>query len=565
MRHETNSNSLTIQGTENGYLSKTILKGKTLNNIWGAKGFQINGDNVTIFQDGRIKHTSKANRYSNAFDTNLDMLKTDTDYTIIAFVYINEFKNGRIHINNPSGETQGAFTTPIIIQSGETGTFMNKIRTRESFDRLTDNVGLRSFFDNEVGEVGKNVELQILVLEGDYTQSPPSYFEGLNSVGDGVEDIEITSIKSDGNLFDGKFIEGKSILGTDGSIVNSRERVISANTIKVNQGEKIYFKVNSSQAGETTIRELYFYDDNNIFLGKQSSYIKDSVLTMQYTGNLRFSVLCMGENATESKVDINLVKITIVKSDTPVQHQPYKQDKKLLLFKDKDGIWKKPIIRGVDENNCDVIEELEGGKVRYTKRYGEVTLNGDEGWSADSSKWNDATVKPFVANAIPNAKVDGNNINIFCDSFKPFNIYADTHTVEGIYYSVGLNIHVRIFRSKLSTQDLKGIKDWLKSNPITIVYELAQEEVYECTPIATASYKIETTLNIFSGAICPLTSLETDYTLANAVGRVKDIKVFNQAILDNKQAEYQNLVDGNQSLVDSGVIQINNLLNKINS
>ena len=44
-------------------------------------------------------------------------------------------------------------------------------------------------------------EIRFLILEGDHTQNPPSYFEGLKSVGDGVDEIVVESVNG-GNLFE---------------------------------------------------------------------------------------------------------------------------------------------------------------------------------------------------------------------------------------------------------------------------------------------------------------------------------------------------------------------------
>src|SRR5699024_10497599 len=53
-----------------------------------------------------------------------------------------------------------------------------------------------------------------IILEGDHTQNPPSYFEGLMSVGEDVDEIEVSSVKGDGNLFDESLLS-KYITSTD--------------------------------------------------------------------------------------------------------------------------------------------------------------------------------------------------------------------------------------------------------------------------------------------------------------------------------------------------------------
>lgn len=112
------------------------------------------------------------------------------------------------------------------------------------------------------------------------------------------------------------------------------------------------------------------------------------------------------------------------------------------------------------------------------KRIGKVVLNGATGES-----WN------LRAETLPNvlffqlslASVKKfNNYNLRSDRFKvtdphPFFIIDEeaislTATVDGY-------IRLKILKSRLTTQDVAGLKIWLASNPVTVYYELA-------TPIA---------------------------------------------------------------------------------
>ena len=104
---------------------------------------------------------------------------------------------------------------------------------------------------------------------------------------------------------------------------------------------------------------------------------------------------------------------------------------------------------------------------------------------------------------------------LFCDNFT---ILDTTNiNVEGVLIGSDKSIYCNIAKSKLSTQDVVGFKAWLKANPTTVVYQLAQEEVYECTNIDLMTYSGETNYIINSGAISPKSLLKVHNNISNVV------------------------------------------------
>ena len=77
--------------------------------------------------------------------------------------------------------------------------------------------------------------------------------------------------------------------------------------------------------------------------------------------------------------------------------------------------------------------------------------------------------------------------------------------------------NIIILKAKLSTQDVAGFKAWLKTNPTTVVYQLAQEEVYECTNIDLITYADETNYIVNAGAISPKSTLKVHNNISNVV------------------------------------------------
>ena len=95
MVHETNNDSLILEGTSDGYLENVKLKGKTLVNLWGNKSsdFVLSGQATFNEESGYVEITSTSQRYSNVFTKYKEKLKPSTLYTIIVDVVENTFTN----------------------------------------------------------------------------------------------------------------------------------------------------------------------------------------------------------------------------------------------------------------------------------------------------------------------------------------------------------------------------------------------------------------------------------------------------------------------------------------
>ena len=86
--------------------------------------------------------------------------------------------------------------------------------------------------------------------------------------------------------------------------------------------------------------------------------------------------------------------------------------------------------------------------------------------------------------------------------------------------------------SKSKAQDLDSFKAWLQANPTTVVYQLAEEEVYECTNIDLITYQNETNLLVKSGVLNPKVTLKVKKGIGNVV-----------TMLQNKVAMLEDLVN----------------------
>ena len=158
-----------------------------------------------------------------------------------------------------------------------------------------------------------------------------------------------------------------------------------------------------------------------------------------------------------------------------------------------------------------------------------MVLNGSEDW------WdNESMSYAYLYLDVLGGK---SSSNIFCDTLKVGTSF------EGDIFTgtVGLGIHY----NDTNRTDLAGLKAWLEANPTTVVYQLAQEEVYECTNLDLITYAGETNLIVNSGAIQPKLELKVHSNISNIVKLLQE----KASILESDINEY--MISQNRSQLDA--------------
>lgn len=211
-------------------------------------------------------------------------------------------------------------------------------------------------------------------------------------------------------------------------------------------------------------------------------------------------------NCITSPCNFYVTNKTYTSPNSLVKYVMYREDKKrIVYYNDETQTWEKPVLR-----QWDSIEKHSDGKYYYHKRSGEVVLNGGEAWNKASDF---ADTIRFYNNPTLKHKSQG-----LCISDK-FNVLANGNisNTEGIVIGVSYGINIEISKSKLSTQDVAGFKTWLKANPTTVVYQLAEEKVYECTDLDLITYANETNLLVKSGVLNPKVTLKVHQNITNII------------------------------------------------
>ena len=162
----------------------------------------------------------------------------------------------------------------------------------------------------------------------------------------------------------------------------------------------------------------------------------------------------------DNNYPLKVYNIQLEEGTKATDYSEPKEDKKEISFNLDGGL--KSLPNGV----ADTIEQKDNG-FYLVQRVGKIVLNGqDLSWSVlNNDKTN--TIN-FVCSGINSTKE--NDINIICNSFN-VGIMGYGDDVESLFKSLN-GVYISILRSRLSTQDVNGLKAWLQANPTTVYYEL---------------------------------------------------------------------------------------------
>lgn len=482
----TESDFTTVEATSNGYFEDVKLEGKTLVNL--AK------ENYTIPKTitGTISH-------------NKDLLKPNTEYTVNFEVVNNNLNEGsRFVVEFHSGQS----SAKIRVNAGEVGRFTKKITTSDVVSHVL-------WVTN-----GGSVDVQnYIILEGDHTQNPPSYFEGLKSVGDGADEIVVSSVKGDGNLFDLNVFETLKDINNWSGDAYKNSRVLAklkpntTYTMTIPElcvAKNSYWLVEFMDAGKS-VANVFNWSHNNSQNSNDLVVPSRKVTFTTSSGHLYINAYM--DNWANLQIMCNYLKTNFMLEEgtQATEYTPHQSDKKrLLYYNEETQTWEKPILR-----EWDSIEKHADGKYYYHQRSAEVVLNGSENWSISGhSNWSSAYCTDYI-----NMQIVGKGNTLICDRLTPHKSYNEMSGNDLIGITVSDNGYFAI--KYLPNSDTKptpsDVKQWLQANNVTVVYQLAQEKVYECTNIDLITYANETNYIVESGAIVPRTTLKVHNNISNVV------------------------------------------------
>lgn len=492
--------SFGVHPSSNGYVQDMKLYGKSLVNLLGKSELDKMGRRYDYNNSTKILTNNggtDTNTWSNIASL-LDNLTVGQEYT---FIYEGKTDNTDIQI---CSETLKPLSLPSV-NNGE----------RKVYKFISDGTHFKLKVIGSVLNTPVSIA-NIMLIAGDHTQNPPPFFEGMKSVGDDVENIKVLSRKEDGNLLNinnindavgdkSWYIQDEKIC-VDGITKDYETSIFYYVKVEKNKPHTISLKnlncavllYNGKVHGHDATTHIWTLSSNN----KQKTFTpKNDIITV------RVSVETYKGNLFVDSLMFNLG------SEKP--YEPYKGDKKTILFKDEDGLWKKPILR-----EWDSIEEYDTSKYYYNKRSNENVLNGSKLVQLIDEGVNTIRVR-YYDSSIPNIKPKSMPIS---DKF----IGIEEHKMANIDYecisthSINSTFDIRILKTNADTLD--KAKTYIQNLGANVIYQLAQEQVYECLDISVRSFNPQTLFSISSGAIDPIVDaympnslISSDYSICNKI------------------------------------------------
>ena len=479
------SNVIHLDGSGDGVVVLDSIEGNTMVNLWDINKVRKKGQ---VYIEGKkIKIITTTNRYSNFFIEDLSMFKPNTDYTFVVNIGKNTL-DGNIYITSYASSTdRDIFDVGFIIAKGTTGVVKRKLTTCSDFTGITKSI--RSFFDNSSLTENGEVSLDILVLEGDWTNRElPPYFEGLqSSFEEHKEDnkYEIEILMNNKNLLDSSKYRISQTNGSIGAISNNiltLGHVASSGMYCEYQSEFIKVKEETAYSLSSYITEkngananhiMRYYDSNKNQIG-YSDGINHGVgiytrtfTTVKGTKYIRF---CIGSHTPtlddtlrSCKVDLSRVMLKIGDIDTNVV--PYKSNKIKLLINEP--------LRSID----DIKDRLcvKDGKLTIERNTFLQVLNGQEIWNINDSLNTSNTTRYYTNTLTIPMILNSNGIS---DKI-PYITGGGKDDMTCIYIHSTVN---RIDIRKLNTDNrwttLEELKTWLRNNNVTLVLKRL-EPIYE--------------------------------------------------------------------------------------
>ena len=453
MLQQEDKGSHIIENTVEGVTSDMVVKGRTLINIHPKSIYRFNAPSseANKYTQDKSENSVIANIteeiaswcYVDCGAVNRNMLKPNTKYTVAG-----EFK-GIESIVLMDGAGQYSITNQATISDNRA---VVQTKSLEEINKIPSETRIIIYCYNEK-TVGTVSAKNAMILEGDWTNKPiPQYFEGIKSFGQQEDKISILSHGK--NLFNNYFEVGTL---SGGNAIIDPQIFRTKDFIRVNGGTNYIFSTSNSS---NSIVKVY-YDENKKWINDDITR-KNSFTTPSNCGYVKLRTFL-----ADSQLDWINESYMLEEGTQATSHQPYISNKKDISLQEP--------LRSVN-SICDLISSEGNPKeVRYIKQY---TFNGNENMKLSGAQPDSGLYLRVWVTELTDIK-EYSSVNVMCNNI-PSKYMGNVPNEEGIEVSNGIDI--QILKSKLSSPDLEGFRDWLKKNPTTVIYQLA-------TPVITPLYE----------------------------------------------------------------------------
>lgn len=402
-----------------GIAKSAILSGNTLVNL------------MTNCKDEYVVRYYAANNPDNNV-ANISMMKPNTEYTL--------FYKAKYRTEGDGAGTSGVLKIATSIEQGFISTAQSLTTEYKQYVyRFTTSSVVDCFVFSTTDKYFAIKEC--VLLEGNYTQDYIPYFEGMTSC---KMPVLCTTGK---NLFDSstEIVTGQGINSTNGLPYNASSHSYTG-----------FLRVKSN----TTYTITQSHNRTWVFAyNKNKEYIKVVKTNILSGGNFTTPndtyYIRLDFNTANTSEIVNGVQIE--EGSVATSYEPYKTN---ILHTPEDVVLRE--VNGVR----DTLNLMTG---EYVQRIGEVVLDGTSVLALN--KWefgSDCTEFNFNAKGI---KGDGVTLSNFAKSYLKSNRPRNIETVSSNNLD-NTFVLITIQKSKLVTDSVEGMNQYLQSNPITIQYEL---------------------------------------------------------------------------------------------
>ncbi|WP_461195007.1 phage tail fiber protein [Clostridioides difficile] len=469
IRCTTDTGEYIIENSKKGYLTNFNIEGGTLVNLASTDMFTLEGNST---KEGDFIKLNNSAVYVNL----LNRLNTGIYTLIVNVTDINV--SYTIHTILSEGGNKEVFT--------KNGNQVLKLNLDNNIDKL------RVYTTDS----SNTLDIQMVLLEGDYTNTNISYFEGLQSVGQG-DKIELLSCQCSGiNIFNknAKFKDNYILQYLNG------EELVSENSNHKYTLDYIEIEPNTEYTFYSCSRNICWYDINKSFIQSQ--------LNERIIGDKDiFYVARSPKNAKYLRVTI--IKDLHDNGNKTIITKGNEYDKKIIPYTLRS------LSNGIKD---EVVYKNQGYKL--IQRCEEINLNGQENWTQHGNS-NDKTLI-FYAKITEGSYNNSDNIELKCNRFKGIRIITNTFTEEGVYENRDGNIYIRILRSRLATQDLTGFKTWLNNNNVTFIRQLKENKEIKLVDLGLKTFEGETRFVTQIGNIIPTINFEVTQNFGSNIEILKN-------------------------------------------
>lgn len=482
---ELSGDEIVSENTLLGEAEDVVLEGKTYQNVFKQDKVRSSPSGTCeLLDNGYIKATRTSDTTGIAFNFGWErvdetVLKPNTKCTYILDVLENTC-NADICFNE--GGVSGAnscWDRHINIPALFTG---RKVVLTTSIPIFKDNTFVVRSYGYSANIVeGNYIIYRIIILEGDYTDKPlPEYITGIESVGE-------KEVTAEGKYPINFITEGINLFKDIPEIPNYNGQTVVE--LNCNTGKKrgYYADTRDLKVGAT------YCFAGNILTSTDSS--PSCQIMVEYTdGKQEYpaGLIKMGFSASKPFLVSKPLRRIYIYNSKPSGTNSILTVNNLMFIKegspsDKYVDYIQPVkteylleepLRSLPNKVSDTIDE----KGVLTKRIAVTTFDGsaDENWAFNGN------VKPYIRFSGPCIGISAIDGYAYCDKLPVRAVVGDSRS----RYVLLKNdvIYINLLETEITTQDAAGFTAWLKDNPITVYYEVAEPEITQLQPISVPTF-----------------------------------------------------------------------------